>query len=389
VTDPLGKWKKYTTDAMGNLVKVEEPDPASGANLTTGYTYDAMNHLTQVSMPRGSTTTRTWDYDTNQRLSSATTPESGTVNYVYNTDGTLQYKTDAKGQKTQYTYDLFGRRSQIDYFPAGSSVPDLCQTVKLYYDFALTSFGTSFGLGRLTAATWSDDASCTYHFMEQYQYAQQGFLTVKALGMATGSTAYGNAYASSNYDLDGRPTSYCMSKDSTGLSNLDCYVYQRDSLGRATGLTQGSSTPIVSGATYGAAGPDAIDAARLFGVWDRRLYRDAAVQREFANDAFDRDADRRLRAGHRPGIQVRGGCDEWPYQRNDRPHQRRGRNIPIRRVEPVDQRADGHDDVGLEFPIRWIRQPDVANADSWFDSAPVGGDGGRHDEPADGLGMVV
>ena len=252
VTDPLRKWKKYTADAMGNLVKVEEPNPAGGANLTTSYTYDAMNHLTQVSMPRGSTTqTRSWSYDGNQRLSSATSPESGTVNYVYNPDGTLQYKTDAKGQKTQYTYDLFGRRSQIDYFPAGSTVRDLCQTVKLYYDSSLTSFFTGYALGRLTAATWADDASCTYHFMEQFQYAQQGFLTGKALGMATGSTAYGNAYASFGYDLDGRTTGYCMSKDA---SNSDCYNYQRDSLGRATGLTQGSSTTIVSGATYGPAG---------------------------------------------------------------------------------------------------------------------------------------
>jgi hypothetical protein len=89
---------------------------------------------------------------------------------------------------------LFGRRSQIDYYPAGSTVPDLCQTVRVYYDFALTSFGASFGFGRLTAATWADDPSCTYHFVEQYQYPQQGLVDGEALGMATGGTAYGNAY---------------------------------------------------------------------------------------------------------------------------------------------------------------------------------------------------
>ena len=36
---------------------------------------------------------------------SATNPENGTVSYYYNADNTLQYKHDAKGQDTVYTYD--------------------------------------------------------------------------------------------------------------------------------------------------------------------------------------------------------------------------------------------------------------------------------------------
>jgi hypothetical protein len=54
VTDPAGKWKKFTNDAEGNLVTVTEPDPASltGGTLTTLYAYDWMKHLTNVSMTR-------------------------------------------------------------------------------------------------------------------------------------------------------------------------------------------------------------------------------------------------------------------------------------------------------------------------------------------------
>jgi YD repeat-containing protein len=60
ITDPAGKWKKQTTDAMGNLKQVNEPNPAGGADYVTTYTYDLLNHLTQVSMPRPSgTQTRT------------------------------------------------------------------------------------------------------------------------------------------------------------------------------------------------------------------------------------------------------------------------------------------------------------------------------------------
>ena len=44
VTDPAGKWKKFTYDAQNNLVMVTEPDPANGNNtLTTNYSYNAAN----------------------------------------------------------------------------------------------------------------------------------------------------------------------------------------------------------------------------------------------------------------------------------------------------------------------------------------------------------
>jgi YD repeat-containing protein len=84
ITDPAGKWKKYTYDAFGQLVKVTEPDPLHG-NVDTNYTYDTLGRLTVVSMPRGAVTqSRTFTYDgSSQRLLSATNPENGTVSYAY------------------------------------------------------------------------------------------------------------------------------------------------------------------------------------------------------------------------------------------------------------------------------------------------------------------
>jgi hypothetical protein len=35
VTDPALKWKKCTSDALGNLSQVTEPDPGGGANHET------------------------------------------------------------------------------------------------------------------------------------------------------------------------------------------------------------------------------------------------------------------------------------------------------------------------------------------------------------------
>jgi YD repeat-containing protein len=121
VTDPAGNWKRYTNNALGSLVKVEEPNPANGqadntgTNFVTNYSYDLEGHMIQVQMPRpnggGSyTQTRSFSYDLpTGRLTSATNPENGTVSYGYYSDGLLMSKVDAKGQKTLYSYDGYGR----------------------------------------------------------------------------------------------------------------------------------------------------------------------------------------------------------------------------------------------------------------------------------------
>ncbi len=54
ITDATGKWKTRTVDGSGNLITVTEPDPANPTTATfvTNYTYDVVNRLVQVSMPR-------------------------------------------------------------------------------------------------------------------------------------------------------------------------------------------------------------------------------------------------------------------------------------------------------------------------------------------------
>src|SRR5437588_4764144 len=100
-------------DAMGNLTTVSETDPTLGP-VTTAYTYDMLSHLTRVSMTRnGTPQTRTFNYTSGTtvgaHLLSATNPENGLVSYTYNSDHTLNTKTDAKGQVFSYTYDRYKR----------------------------------------------------------------------------------------------------------------------------------------------------------------------------------------------------------------------------------------------------------------------------------------
>src|ERR1700741_1007827 len=93
--------------------RVREPDPVQGT-VTTNYTFDILNHLIQVSMPRGSNTqTRTFNYVSGSTVTRVlfrvTTPESGTTAYTFRTNHTVATATDAKGQQFSYTYDSLNR----------------------------------------------------------------------------------------------------------------------------------------------------------------------------------------------------------------------------------------------------------------------------------------
>src|ERR1017187_9049946 len=69
--------------------------------------------------------------------------------------------------------------------------------------------------------------------------------------MANGNSSYVNIDGGVGYDLEGRVTNY---QTSVTQGQLDtAYNYQRDGLGRLTGLTYGPAT-LVNSVTYGAAG---------------------------------------------------------------------------------------------------------------------------------------
>ena len=99
VSDPAGNWKQYYYDAFGNLVTVIEPDPTAqtvpgpptspvssypvtsvpASYLLTSYTYDQLNHLTQVSMPRSTGTQTARSSTTPPRSASPPSPTRKTA----------------------------------------------------------------------------------------------------------------------------------------------------------------------------------------------------------------------------------------------------------------------------------------------------------------------
>src|SRR5438128_8609134 len=67
-------------------------------------------------------------------LTSATNPENGTVTYQYDSDHHVTKRTDAKGQETRYTYDTYGRLTQVQHWAGTPLVEMDMQRVNYSYD---------------------------------------------------------------------------------------------------------------------------------------------------------------------------------------------------------------------------------------------------------------
>jgi RHS repeat-associated protein len=128
VTDQAEKKRRSRVDALGRLVRVDEPDAVGnlGATATpvqpTNYTYNAFDNLIQTSqtgVPNGGsspvTQTRTFTFSSLGRLITANNPESGPISHEYDANGNLKKKTDARGIFINYTYDELNRNRTVDY----------------------------------------------------------------------------------------------------------------------------------------------------------------------------------------------------------------------------------------------------------------------------------
>lgn len=172
IFDELQRHTQQTTDALGRLVKVMEPDPYSKSPaLETDYAYDALGNLWNVTQWGGANGSsgarvRTFTYNSlsqllctsnpeNATASCSTTPSgsyvAGTVGYTYDLDGNVSSKTDARGVTTNYGYDAGNRLLSRGYSGDSTGTPWTC--------FQYDALGASNnGIGRL-AKEWTQNAS--------------------------------------------------------------------------------------------------------------------------------------------------------------------------------------------------------------------------------------
>jgi RHS repeat-associated protein len=168
VTDQAGKLRRSITNALGQLIRVDEPTSSNQLGTVgspiqpTAYTYDTLNNLMTVTQagsgteqcgPNGGTCsqTRTFSYSSLSRLLSATNPESGTINYGYDPNGNLTRKTDARGVQTDYIYDALNRVTNRNYSTPGGTPPNYRTTPNVTYTYDNPLIANS--KGKLTKVT--------------------------------------------------------------------------------------------------------------------------------------------------------------------------------------------------------------------------------------------
>jgi RHS repeat-associated protein len=271
ITDPAGKYKNMYMDKLGHLISVQEPDPTYGL-VSTNYTYDVLDHLTQVQMQRGSTTQyRTFNYTsggvTGGDLLSAANPENGTVFYTYNAIHKLATKVDVRGTHFAYTYDSFNRLHTVEA-PAGNVLRTYTYDANAIDPTYTSNPGFSSNVnGRLATieypassydvvAGWPQGST---QFTEMFSYSPAGTVTGKRLrvtkvqpisGIAT-QTGTGDLNMTYAYNVEGKITNVTYPFDAT-TGTTPQYNYSYDTMMRPAGMTDLSST-LVSSVSYGPA----------------------------------------------------------------------------------------------------------------------------------------
>jgi RHS repeat-associated protein len=166
--DESGNERQQWLDGFGRIIEVDEPSSSAGLTsspLVTNYLYDAGDRITKVIQ---GAQIRTFAYDGLGRKISETTPEGGTVTYVYLTSSgvvcsgvpsSVCQRTDARGVVSIYTYDHANRLTGVAYtIPGGKNIASManaCTTTPnstaantcYYYG---QGGAAAYALGRLT-----------------------------------------------------------------------------------------------------------------------------------------------------------------------------------------------------------------------------------------------
>ncbi|MHB8527025.1 MAG: RHS repeat domain-containing protein [Candidatus Acidiferrales bacterium] len=268
------KQKRYEYNSLGELTSVCEitstlPGAGTCAQSTsatgywTKYTYDALGDLTGATQNAQSSEqqSRSFTYDGLGRMTSETNPESGTKNYVYDTDSTmcgngpytsngdLVKTTDAAGNCAVRYYDSLHRLT--DEGTVGSNAT--CK--RLRYDNSAGVLGARPGgvvvnnsMGRLAEAETDTCASP----ITQSSLITDEWFSYTARGEVQDvyeSTPHSGGY----FHVDETYWANGALDQISGLSGLPTLTYTPDGEGRANTVSANSGQNPVSGTSYNVA----------------------------------------------------------------------------------------------------------------------------------------
>ena len=253
VTDQAGKLRRQLTDALGRLIRLDEPTSSglgavSSANQSTSYMYDVLNNLVKITQDAQ---TRYFKYDSLSRLVrekvaeqdanssyDLSDPLTGNSSWSrkleYNSHGLVTNTYDARGISATLSYDNLNRLTGIDY---SDSTPDR----HYYYDSqtlpsGAPSYDHGYVSGRLIGMTYGTGANGTY-----FGYDSMG--RVKEQRQVTDGNTYSLSYT---YNLAG-----LLATETYPTSRVLTHSY--DNAGRLSQIGDGTTT-FVSSPTYAASG---------------------------------------------------------------------------------------------------------------------------------------
>lgn len=255
VTDQASKQRRQITDALGRVIRLDEPT-ASGLgtvatpNQKTDYTYDVLNNLVKIVQQSQE---RFFKYDSLSRLirekqveqtpnaaynlsDPVNTSGTWTRKIEYNSHGLVTRSSDARGINTDFSYDGLNRLTLIDY---SDSTPD----ARYFYDSqtlpsGAPSYTKGSSIGRLIAMTYGSSSSTTGTY---FGYDSMGRVNVQK--QVTGANTYSLGYT---YNLAG-----LLVTETYPTNRVLTHSY--DNAGRLSQISDGT-TNFASGFSYAASG---------------------------------------------------------------------------------------------------------------------------------------
>lgn len=242
MTDQGGKVSRRKIDALGRLIRLDEPTSSglgatTSPNQATSYDYDALDNLVHITQGAQH---RYFKYDSLSRLirerqveqatnasynlsDTLTGNSSWSRKIDYNSSGLITSSYDARGVQTTFSYDALNRITQVSY-------SDSTPTAHYYYDLqtlpsGAPSYTKSNTAGRLLAATYGSGATGTY-----FAYDAMGRVITQK--QVTGSNTYSLSYA---YNHGGLLTSQTYPSGRT-------LTHAYDEGGRISSLSDGTTT---------------------------------------------------------------------------------------------------------------------------------------------------
>ena len=277
IADALGNHIAYTLDAAGNHIKEQAFDPANTLTQTRSFVYNTLDRLKKTIGAEGQTTVYDYDkqgnltaitdplnhvttyaYDALNRLAEAIDPKGGTTFYGYDANDHLTSVTDPRDLTTAYAWNGLDDQLQLASPDAGvtNKTFDAAGNVITSTDARGNTTTYSYdALNRRTGAAFADGTSAAWH----YDHGANGIGRLTKIKDVTGSTHYSydaNGHVREKRQIVGAVTlTTIYGYDAGGRLASSTYpsgmevAYAYDAAGRVSSVTLSGHT-LVAGVSY-------------------------------------------------------------------------------------------------------------------------------------------